>query len=170
MKRRICVRSMVLGAVIMLVGLAVGAIVSPPLIAQHNGVFGEIQCTSLTVVDNMGKTAVELYSSEGLANGIVIYNKQGNSAVVLRSTEDSNVVALAGKQGNSAIGLLSHEDVGNSLTICNKQGEEVVMLHSTEYGGRVDVLNNQAKPRAVMGVNEYGNGAVSTWDKNGYRQ
>ena len=23
---------------------------------------------------------------------------------------------------------------------------------------------------AVMAINEYGNGAVSTWDKNGYRQ
>ena len=35
MKRRICVRSMGLGAVIMLIGLAVGAIVSPPLVAQR---------------------------------------------------------------------------------------------------------------------------------------
>ena len=147
MKRKICVRSMVLGAVIMLIGLGVGAMISPPLSAQRNGVFGEIQCTKLTVVDNMGRPAV-----------------------VLASSEEGNVIALAGKQGKAAIGLLSHEDVGNSLTICNKQGEEVVMLHSTEYGGRVDVLNNQAKPRATMGVNEYGNGAVSTWDRNGYRQ
>ena len=38
MKRRICVRSMGLGAVIMLIGLVVGAIVSPPLGAQRNGV------------------------------------------------------------------------------------------------------------------------------------
>ena len=30
MKRKICVRSMFLGAVIMLIGLMVGAIVSPP--------------------------------------------------------------------------------------------------------------------------------------------
>ena len=27
------------------------------------------------------------------------------------------------------------------------------------------MLNNQGKNRAVMGVNEYGNGAVSTWKK-----
>ena len=24
--------------------------------------------------------------------------------------------------------------------------------------------------RALMGVNEYGNGVVATWDRNGYRQ
>ena len=45
MKRRICVRSMGLGAIIMLIGLTVGAIVSPPLIAQRNGVFDEIECS-----------------------------------------------------------------------------------------------------------------------------
>ena len=30
--------------------------------------------------------------------------------------------------------------------------------------------NNQGDPRAVMGVNAFGNGVVATWDKNGYRQ
>ena len=55
MKRKICVRSMFLGAVIMLIGLMVGAIVSPPLIAQKDDVFGDIQCTKLTVpVDYRG--------------------------------------------------------------------------------------------------------------------
>lgn len=170
MKRRICGRSMVLGAVIMLIGLAVGAIVSPPLIAQHNGVFGEIQCTKLTVVDNMGKTAVELDSHEEAGNSVTVNNKQGNSAVILRSSELGNIVFLANKQGNSAIVLLSHEDWGNLASIYNNQGKTAVELGRSEYGGRVDVFNNQGKTRAVMGVNEYGNGAVSTWDKNGYRQ
>ena len=65
MKQKVNMRDMVLGAVIMLVGLAVGAIVSPPLIAQRAGVFGEIQCTSLTVVDNDGKVAVVLEADKG---------------------------------------------------------------------------------------------------------
>ena len=44
------------------------------------------------------------------------------------------------------------------------------MLSVNEHGGRVSVRgkgNNET--RAVMGFNEYGNGGVSTWDKNGYR-
>lgn len=49
MKRRICVRSMVLGAVIMLVRLAVGAIVSPPLSSQRNGVFDKITCREIGI-------------------------------------------------------------------------------------------------------------------------
>ena len=76
MKRRICVRSMGLGAIIMLIGLAVGAIVSPPLIAQKDDVFGDIQCTGLTVVDKQGNVAVALDTDEH--GGVVrVYDKQG---------------------------------------------------------------------------------------------
>ena len=58
MKRRICVRSMGLGAVIMLIGLAVGAIVSPPLIAQRNSVFDKITCREIEVIDKDGNEAI----------------------------------------------------------------------------------------------------------------
>ena len=53
-----------LGAAIMLIGMWVSPLISPPVTAQHNGVFDKIQCTSLTVVDNMGKPAVILGSDE----------------------------------------------------------------------------------------------------------
>ena len=76
MKRKICVKSMALGAVIMLIGLAVGAIVSPPLIAQRNGVFDKIQCTGLTVVDEDGKMGVELYR-----NSVLIKHANGKPAI-----------------------------------------------------------------------------------------
>ena len=39
-----------LGALIMLIGMGIGAMVSPPLIAQRGDVLGEIQCTGLTVM------------------------------------------------------------------------------------------------------------------------
>ena len=144
MKRKICVRSMVLGAAIMLIGLAVGAIVLPPLIAQRDDVFGDIQCTGLTVVD-----------------------KQGNVAVAL-DTDDANQVLVNDKQRKRAVAL-SSSLIGNMVAVYNKQGKEAVELTDTEYGGRFNVYNNQGKKRAGMGVNEYGNGTVNTWDKNGYR-
>ena len=62
----------------------------------------------------------------------------------------------------------------------------MVIIGSDEDGGSVTVwgykrptnlpsamLNLHEKKgelRALMGVNEYGNGVVATWDKNGYRQ
>ena len=110
MKSRICVKSMVLGAAIMLIGLAVGAIVSPPLIAQRNGVFDEIQCTKLTVVDNMGKTAVVLGSSEE-SNAVLVLDKQGEVAVTLSANMlnmlSGNEVIIHDAVGNSAINLRS---------------------------------------------------------------
>ena len=102
MKRRIYVSSMVLGAAIMLIAMWVSPLISSPVTAQHNGVFNKIQCRKLTVVDNEGKPAVELYSRGG--------------------------------------------------------------------GGSVEVGNKQGKKRATMSVNAYDTGAVSTWDRNGYRQ
>lgn len=47
---------MALGAGIMLVGLVIGAIVSPPLIAQRNGVFDKIVCREIEVVDKDSET------------------------------------------------------------------------------------------------------------------
>ena len=49
-------RYMILGAIIMLVGIGVGSIISPPLIAQKAA--GEIVCTKLTVVDETGQPAI----------------------------------------------------------------------------------------------------------------
>ena len=42
-------------------------------------------------------------------------------------------------------------------------------LSIDELGGRVQV-NGKGEGAAAIGINEYGNGAVSTWDKNGYLQ
>ena len=40
----------------MLMGLAVGVIISPPLIAQRSGGIDEIVCSKLTIVDKYGRT------------------------------------------------------------------------------------------------------------------
>ena len=46
-----------------------------------------------------------------------------------------------------------------------------VHLSVNENGGLLDVLGKtDNKSRATVGINEYGNGAVSTWGKNGDRQ
>ena len=116
MKRSICVRSMMLGAVIMLIGLVVGAIVSPPLGAQRNGVFDEITCRTLRVVDENGKQAIVLGSIEGL-----------------------NVETVLDKQGEKAISLVSLADGGgerlNSVTVYKTQhNKEGVTLTSSESG------------------------------------
>ena len=44
-------RYILLGATLILVGIVAGSIVSPSLVAQHNGVFEEFKCRRLTVVN-----------------------------------------------------------------------------------------------------------------------
>ena len=72
-----------------------------------------------------------------------------------------------GKDGGSVgMGISEHSGF---VGVYRKDGGSVGMT-TDEHGGVVRVANNQCKNRAVMGINEFGNGAVSTWDKNGYRQ
>ena len=189
MKRNICVRSMGLGAVIMLIGLAVGAIVSPPLIAQRDDVFGDIQCTGLTVVDKQGNVGVALdtdnangsvwlFGKDGGAaamninadgGSVVVYNNQGKPCALVNVNADGGSVSVSNNQGKPHASMGGHED-GGGVAVYNNQGTPCASMDAHEDGGSVGVSNNQGKPRAAMGINEFGNGAVSTWDKNGYRQ
>ena len=135
---------MALGAGIMAIGIIIGQVITPDIEAQSNGVFDEIQCTRLTVVD-----------------------KQGDLAVLLATDEDGGLVGVYGKDGESVgMGISEH---GGFVGVYGKDGESASMT-TDEDGGRIVVANNQGKTRAVMGINEFGNGGVSTWDKNGYRQ
>ena len=109
MKQKVNMRDMVLGAVIMLVGLAVGAIVSPPLIAQRAGVFGEIQCTSLTVVDNDGKVAVVLEADKEVGNGVTVFDKHGKPAIDLVADE-MNGVAIFDEHSKVAVALVADKE------------------------------------------------------------
>ena len=110
-----------LGVMIMLVGIGVGSIVSPPLIAQRDGVFGEIKCTKLTVVDEAGKTAIVLGVLEN-GNHVTVVDKTGKPAIILGVLEDENQLAVFDKTGKPAIALYVPED-GNRLAIYDKTGK-----------------------------------------------
>ena len=71
---------MLLGAGIMALGIIIGQVITPEIEAQSNGVFDEIQCRKLTVVDHNGKRAV-LLSSENddmlNSNSVKIFDQKG---------------------------------------------------------------------------------------------
>ena len=134
MKQKICVRSMGLGAVIMLIGLAVGAIVSPPLVAQRNGVFDEIQCKRLTVVDEDGNKAIRLFSTGVLVkeNMMVVYDKLGNEVIVLKSQMWDTDRDHPGKLGYRNLMSMSSSDtqrIGISLE-CSTIGTRLMSITS----------------------------------------
>lgn len=137
-----------LGAVIMLFGLGVGAIVSPPLIAQKTGMFGEIQCTGLTVVDTAGEPVVVLRTDETLGNGLVIHSPSGLPAVLLYADETGNGITVADKSGEPAV-VLRTSQLANRVIVRNPAGKEGVRLSAGELTNRV-IVRNKAEANAVL--------------------
>ena len=132
-----------LGAVIMLIGIGVGSIVSPPLIAQREDVLGDLKCTSLTVVDTSGTPAIVLRTDENLGNGFVIHNPAGTPAVLFVADETGNSLTLANKLGKPGV-LLRASELANRVIVRNPAGKEGVRLSAGEVTNRVRVYNPEA--------------------------
>ena len=153
-------------------------------IGESGGVVG--------VFDKDGRPGAAMTNDEhgGIVN---VINKDGRPGALMSNDEHGGRVGALGKNGGMA--LMTNDEHGGRVGALGKgtearmttdeQGGRVEVLgiagfgearkttaamFTGEHGGRVDVGNNQGKKRATMGVNAYGDGAVSTWDKNGYRQ
>ena len=135
---------------LMLIGMWIGNGMSPPVTAQSHGVFDKITCNEIQVIDKDGKLAILLNADE-----------HGGSVIV--SGKDGQIAGMSTDENGGFVGA-------SSFIVSNKQRETAARMGVNEYGGFVAVFNKQGENRATMGVNAYGNGAVSTWDKNGYRQ
>ena len=92
---------MVLGAVILAVGIIIGQVIAPGIEAQSNGVFDEIICTKLTVVNDAGTHKIELISEQ-----------------------DQNILRLTDRAGTPQIGI-SVSDDGNSMMIMNRRNRGI---------------------------------------------
>ena len=149
------------GAVLLFIGMLLS-----PVTAQRDK-FGHIECAGLTVVDADGKTMVRLGAGEH-GGSVVAFGKDGKPGAALGVAEHGGVVTAFGKDRKSGAMLRVNEH-GGSVATFDKAGKLRASLSITEHGGRVQV-HGKGEGAAVMGINEYGNGAVSTWDKNGYRQ
>ena len=137
-----------------------------------------------------GKPAIGL-SAEENSHVVTVFDEAGEQAINLDAYYIASVIVRNRGDQKGGIGLLADQVMGGRILGWNEAGKPTVKLSTaehggvvgvygkggkavemevTEHGGRIDVFNNQGENRAVMSVNEYGNGAVSTWDKQGYRQ
>ena len=137
-----------LGAGIMAIGITIGQFITPDIKAQSNGVFDEITCRRLKVVDKLGRDAITLNAGEE-SNGMRIFDKTQAPAIILSggfvrdeakdnliqifgraesngilliTDETSSLVKLFDSAGNSAVFLGAHEEEGNSAGIFDKVG------------------------------------------------
>ncbi len=131
---------MVLGAGIMAVGITIGQIITPDIEAQNNGVFDQITCNGLIVLDKAGKRAVALGAAE-VGNAVVVFDKAGKEAVALGAADFGNTVTVFDKAGKGAVGLAAGENT-NGLVVHGKAGnEEIVVGTSEEYANVIQIID-----------------------------
>ena len=140
MKRRICVRSMVLGAAIMLIGMWVSPLISPPVTAQHNGVFDKIQCREIEVIDKDGNEAIRLYTTKH-GGDIRMDSKDGRIAT-MGIAETGGSVYLSGKGKGLDGGIVSMHTGEDHASLDVKDrllSDGGIRMYAHDSGGRLDV-------------------------------
>ena len=145
-----------------LFGIIIGLCISP--LTAQDGNFGEITCTGLKVVDANGIGRLYLSSGAGDAS-IRMESKNGLSSVMINVSDRTSLFHIG--QSNEHVRM--YLDGLPTISVLGANGAAEISLD--KYGGKVALTGRgDSKGKVIMGVNEYGNGAVSTWDKNGYRQ
>ena len=158
---------MALGAGILAIGIIIGQFVTPDIEAQSNGVFDNITCRSLKVVDENGKTAIQLDTSR-FNNTVTVFDKVGNESILLTHTLIGTTVTVLDKVGNKAIALGSGVADGNGVAIFDKAGKTAIRLQADEEGNDLQVLNKEEVLGIGLGTHAKGNG-VTVFDKAGNR-
>ena len=136
------------------IGGVVGAVLTMavcsvmPIGAQNgDATFGKITCTELAVVDAVGRAQV-----------VVRYDENGGRLTVVDKSYEGGTMIGVDQKGRGTISVSSAEI------------RVAAMMHVGDDGGHITVYGKgETGTRVAIGVNEYGNGGVSTWDKNGYR-
>ncbi len=112
-----------------------------------------------------GKPRASMVADE--YGGVIAVLENFSPSAAMYSGEVGGAVFVYDKNNTSA--SISVGEDGGEVAVNGKDGTQQTRIHTTENGGRVDVFGKgSSKSRAAMGVNEYGNGVVKTWDKNGY--
>jgi len=96
--------------------------------------------------------------------------------VFMSVADEGGFVSIYGAQHKKILAGIGVSDDGEGgLIDVNRydHGKKIsrAELLTDKNGGRLNVFGKvDNESRVVVGINEYGNGVVSTWDKNGYRQ
>ena len=161
-------------ALFAVIGGVVGAVLTmaaglfSPLGAQdEDASFGTVTCQELKVVGPAGDTRVWLLSE--FDGGLYVFGGDGKIRARMVVDISGGLVNVSSNDGKirALMGAVKH---GGEVRVTGKHEKKGAKMGMDEHGGMVAVSGKAGRdPKAVMGVNEYGDGALSTWDKNGYR-
>ncbi len=127
-------------------------------------------------INEYGGGIVSLESKNGktsVASGSVsVFGKDGRGGVLLSALESGGRVDLVGLRntmgGYPSLVSMGIEGDGGYVSVSGKDDKSSAGMRIDEHGGVIGV-HGKGESQAVMGINEYGNGVISMWDKDGYR-
>ena len=94
-----------------------------------------------------------------------VHDKAGTPGASIDVRENGGAVVVSGKAGESMMGV---NKSGGTVSVRDKDGKGGAIMGANEYGGNVIIgCKGNGEIRASMQVNEYGNGAIGLWDKDG---
>ena len=108
---------MALGAGILALGITIGQIITPDIEAQNNGVFDQIQCNRLTVVNDSGEERISLSAPEKFA---MLNFLDGDDIPISISHSDQHSRISLGDSYRNDLGAsltLSASDLGSSIDL-----------------------------------------------------
>lgn len=95
---------MALGAGVLAMGIIIGQWVTSDIEAQSDGIFDEVVCKGLTIVDKANRPWIMLYYDEVKERAnIAIFDKKENLAAFLTGTEHGSVFDLNFLSGESGV-------------------------------------------------------------------
>ena len=161
-----------LGAGIMAVGIIIGQFFTPDIEAQNNGVFDEITCQRLKIVDEKGDGRIFLYALGPMAS-ISIMNHMNNEekeGIALTSftpfnpdgplgSENSNSITIFKPAGTKGIEF-NAEGIVNNVMVHNAAGKLAILLGGAEDDSGITIYDKMEKRAVRLDTAEDGNGVV----------
>ena len=127
----------------------------------------------ISVQGNRWGRATKITANDASAH-VMVYDRDGNVAGRMGASKESKEGGDVSVSRNGIpVAFLTTSDKGGVVSVYEDVAKEAgsATIRADEYGGRFDAYGKGSdRSRASIGVNEFGNGAVKTWDKNGYRQ
>ena len=144
-----------LGAGIMLVGLTVGAIISPMAVSQGKTFLGDFECRSLTVVNQEGKQVIELGSSTRGRGLVDVRDENGKKGVRLIAGEEGSSVMVSAPGGKDKAVSISSEKNTNSI-LMNWRGQPATTLRADDEACSISF--GVGAPTLIVRTGKHGDG------------
>ena len=117
--------------------------------------------------DKDGKTRTGINITEH-GSFVITRDKEGKSSAMLNVDEQSGGVIAYGKDRKSSVSIGAGD--GLRFGAAGTDGKPKVTIGVSKQGDGIIGVAGNSEGAVILSIDDYGNGVVETYDKNGYRQ